>query len=81
MTKLEPNLYKGTWIVDDCESAEPERYNAFIEVHCPVCGFATGLEQGQYDWGLGDPFPFLFCPMCGDDKRGGDKKTSVTTDP
>ena len=64
------NTQKGEWIVDTEDYGEPsEGYYGWIEVHCPVCGTDYSLETGQYGWSYGEPFPYLFCPMCGDDKR------------
>lgn len=64
------NTQKGEWIVDTEDYGEPsEGHYGWIEVHCPVCGTDYSLETGQYGWSYGEPFPYLFCPMCGDDKR------------
>lgn len=64
------NLLEGEWIIDEMDSGEPsEGHYGWIEVRCPMCGTEFSLEEGQYGWGYGDPFPYLFCPMCGDDKR------------
>ena len=74
MTKEDMNLFSGDWIIDTCESADAGMYNGWIDVHCSKCGADFGLEEGQYGWGPGDPFPFLYCPMCGDDKRAWNER-------
>lgn len=62
---------KKTWIVEDADSGDPGYYSAFMEVKCPVCGEYQSVEAGQHGWSWGDPFPFVFCPFCGE--KLGDK--------
>lgn len=60
---------RGCWMTDEADAGEPGGYEAFIEVHCSECRYSIGIEDGEYGWYYGDPFPFNFCPCCGADMR------------
>ena len=65
----------GRWIYDDVDSGDGT-YAPYLDVHCDKCGFETGLEQGQYGWTYGEPFPANYCPNCGAKMDGDDDATN-----
>ena len=61
----------GRWKVLEYDGGEVGGYAPYIDVECSNCGLSVGLEQGQYDWAYGDPFPWKCCPFCGAKMDGG----------
>jgi len=57
------------WKIEDCDSEEPGYYPAFITFQCTKCDFEGSFEQGEYGWYYGDPIPWKYCPMCGNDGK------------
>lgn len=64
----------GEWKVLECDGGEPGGYAPYIDVECSNCGLTVGLEQGQYDWAYGDPFPWKCCPFCEAKMDGGNEE-------
>lgn len=60
---------KGVWIIDYADTGEAGSYAAFIEFRCSNCGLEVGMESGEYGWEMGDPVPWIACPVCGADMR------------
>lgn len=63
----------GEWKVLECDGGEPGGYAPYIDVECSNCGLTVGIEQGQYDWAYGDPFPWKCCPFCEAKMDGGNE--------
>ena len=61
----------GRWKVLEYDGGEVGGYAPYIDVECSNCGLSVGLEQGQYGWAYGDPFPWKCCPFCGAKMDGG----------
>ena len=64
----------GEWKVLECDGGEPGGYAPYIDVECSNCGLTVGIEQGQYDWAYGDPFPWKCCPFCEAKMDGGNEE-------
>lgn len=62
----------GQWKVLECDGGEPGGYAPYIIVECANCGRIVGIEQGQYGWAYGDPFPWKCCPLCEAKMDGGE---------
>lgn len=70
----------GRWKTLECDMGEVGGYAPYIVVECSICGEAVGIEQGQYGWAYGDPFPWKCCPLCEARMDGGnenDKKEKL----
>lgn len=64
----------GEWKTVECDTGEVGGYAPYIVVECSNCGEAVGIEQGQYGWAYGDPFPWNCCPLCEAKMDGGNKE-------
>lgn len=62
---------EGEWIVTDADSGSFGEYEPFIEFKCSKCESCYGIESGQYDWQYGEPIPWVACPLCGAEMKGG----------
>ena len=63
----------GRWKTLECDMGEVGGYPPYIIVECSNCGEVVSIEQGQYDWAYGDPFPWKCCPLCGAKMDGGNE--------
>lgn len=63
----------GRWKTMECDMGEVGGYAPYIVVECSNCGEAVGIEEGQYGWAYGDPFPWKCCPLCEAKMYGGDE--------
>lgn len=61
----------GRWDIADYDSGEPGGYAPYLEVICNRCSLSVGVEEGQYGWCFGEPFPWKCCPRCGAKMDGG----------
>lgn len=68
------HVVHGEWKVLECDGGEPGGYAPYIDVECSNCGLTVGIEQGQYDWAYGDPFPWKCCPFCEAKMDGGNEE-------
>lgn len=66
----------GEWNILEYDCGRVGGYAPYLVVECTNCREVVRIEQGQYGWTYGDPFPWKRCPLCEAKMDGGEKDGS-----